>query len=475
MRRVFESRTLLQLILLGFLAVMLPLAVAIIVAIVQSENLANATRGAMVLVQTSTDTSRQLAGRVRDLERSARQYIALNDPEFLSLYRERRREVRALLAVLANVSSSVAITPTLEEVTAAEELLHTAVEYAADENELDEAFGRLRESASELLSVYSLRGQELARQVPERAADLRTLLVLLAAMVIPLSLALAAIFLALASRPLRQLNSGIRALGRGSLQSPIEIHGARDLVELGERLDWLRTRLIALEEQKTLFLRNVSHELKTPLTNIREASVLLLDGPQALDPVEVSTVTRILHDNGLRLQALIEELLRFGAAENSYSQSWSERVDMQQLVAETVHKQSIAARAREIRLRTQLAAVELDGNARQLEIIVDNLLSNAIKFTVPGGEIRISLARHDADVHVDVCDDGPGVASEHKHDIFEWFFRGSPDTDTLVAGTGMGLAIACEYARQHGGSLELLPSSRGAHFRLCIAVGGGEE
>lgn len=510
---------------------MLPLISAIVIAIVQSEALADSSREAMVSVQTSTDISRQLESRVRDLERAARQYIALNDLEILTLYRERRREVQELLAVLRNVNSSTGnIASTLEAIADAERGVQVLVEsrpardstppvtYAVpdgellsrenvpppvprsdampasasrqespaasstnptvisrSENELEQVFERLRESARELLALYSLRGQVLANELPRQTANLRTFIGVLAAMVIPLSLALGAIFLALASRPLRQLDSGVRALGGGDLQSPIEIRGARDLVVLGERLDWLRTRLIALEAQKTRFLRNVSHELKTPLTNIREASGLLLAGPEMLRQEESATVMRILHDNGLRLQALIEELLRFGANEGDSQELRHTPLAMRSLVLETVDRQSIAARARNISLHSELTAVEVSGNYRELETIVDNLLSNAIKFTPQGGEVRLQLSTQDGEVHLDVKDTGPGVAQEHSRAIFDWFFRASPTTKSVLEGTGMGLAIAMEYARKHRGSLELMPSAKGAYFRLSLPVMEGSR
>lgn len=511
MKRFFESLTLLQLILLGFAAVILPLALAISIAIARSEEFAANSRDALVSVQTSTDTSRLLAGRIRDLERSARQFLALEDAQIFTLYQGHRSEVQKLLAVLRAMPEGEANLSALNKIRRAEEKLHAHIvafaahRVAADDREettssspeqtrndasrlplpdpvplastdefpaiptqdLESVFEDLRDHSTALISRYSQRGRELSNELPLQISKLRNSLVLLAVMVIPLSVLLAGVFLVLARRPLRQLDSSIRTLGDGMLTEPIKIGGARDLVELGQRLDWLRTRLSALEGQKMRFLRDVSHELKTPLTNILEASALLLDESSRLGAEDTATITRILHENGLRLQSLIEELLRFGAADGGVD---FQPLAMDELVTETVGRQAIAARARGIDLHTKLNPVRVHGNPRQIDIVVDNLLSNAIKFAPHGGRVDVRLARCGAVAQLDVVDDGPGVPDEDRDSIFAWFFRGDGDGHAIVTGSGMGLAIASEYARLHAGSLRLMPSERGAFFRFSLKV-----
>jgi two-component system sensor histidine kinase GlrK len=97
------------------------------------------------------------------------------------------------------------------------------------------------------------------------AATQRSLFVELAA-AFPLGLAIAALFAFLIARPIRQLDRAIRRLGAGDFGAALDVQGPADLEYLGERLEWLRRRLAAVEEQKARFLRHVSHELKTPLT-----------------------------------------------------------------------------------------------------------------------------------------------------------------------------------------------------------------
>ncbi|MEM1145233.1 MAG: ATP-binding protein [Pseudomonadota bacterium] len=524
MKRILESLTLVQLLLIGFLAVIAPLVVAILIAVVQSDELAVSSRQALVSVQTSTDVSRQLAEQVSELERSARQYAALDDQEILKLYRQHRSEAAELLAVLREVSGNAQTRDALETFAQAESELHSQIEalkapievvanvdypvgsaagiepsddlsldapalrleppvvsspvggtVLINDSELEHAYSQLQGKANNLLTLYSQRGRELARQLPKQAVNLQTYLLSLAAMVIPLSLALALLFIALARRPLRELDAGIRSLGQGSLTGEIRVHGTRDLADLGGTLNWLRKRLRALEEQKTLFLREVSHELKTPLTNIREASELLLDGPNELDDSESATVTRILHDNSLRLQTLIEELLRFGAAAGPYDKKLAAPIELHRLVDEVADVQTIAGLARGVSIDRDLDSMVVYGDPRKIGIIISNLLSNAIKFSPTDARVVIRVRRVDECAQLDVIDEGPGIPPENRDAVFDWFFTGAKNAGQKVRGSGLGLAIAYEYVGQHDGDLCLIETERGAHFRLTLPASQGSQ
>ena len=118
----------------------------------------------------------------------------------------------------------------------------------------------------------------------------------------------------LIARPIAELDAAIRQLGGAEFSRPIAVRGPDDLKTLGERLDWLRRRLVELEAEKNRFLRHLSHELKTPLTALREGAELLHDevgGP--LSPPQRSVVA-IMKDNSIKLQRLIEELLDYQRA-----------------------------------------------------------------------------------------------------------------------------------------------------------------
>jgi two-component system sensor histidine kinase GlrK len=466
-----QPPTLLRLILLGFVIVSLPLVVAIVTAIQQLDGFARDNRRALMAVQQNASTSRALADRVRELERTARQYHALGDSTFMDLYEEHRAEVLLMFAQLSAAQTNDELQLRLAQAEGAETAANRVVGNIgvdATPVQLEAAFAALRDSVSAVVQAHNSRARELGNAMPTQASELRRLLISQAALVIPLSVGLAVLFGALISRPVRQIDRSIRSLGRGALTEPVRVSGTRDLEELGQQLDWLRARLVELEAQKAQFLRNVSHELKTPLTNIREgAELLLADGESDTNP-ERRSIERILRDNSVRLQQMIEELLRYGADGDLSGDEMNESVDVEQIVRGELGKLALTLKARSITLTTALTSVVHTGNAKRLRVIIDNLLSNALKYTPSGGTINVSLKATGGTATLDVRDSGPGIRQQDRPHVFDWFYTGPRPADALLASTGMGLAIAQEFARQHGGHIELIESSSGAHFRLVL-------
>ncbi len=150
----------------------------------------------------------------------------------------------------------------------------------------------------------------------------RQRLFLQSALLVPLTLVVVLAVTFWIGRPLRQIDRAISELGRGTFSHAIEVSGPLDLERLGRQLEWLRQRLLDLAQERNRFLRHMSHELKTPLANIREGTDLLMDGAVGELESGQREVTAILRDNGIKLQRLIENLLSFSAW-NSQSLGWS--------------------------------------------------------------------------------------------------------------------------------------------------------
>ena len=466
-----RSPTLLSYILIGFILVALPLVAAIFTAIARVDRLAHESHDTVMAVQQNTVASRGLVERATSMERSARQYQALNDPSFKNLYDEHRDGARSLLdrlgAQAGNPRMSAAVTRASRSERQVTALLDASLDTIGAE-ELEARLDALRKDTIAVVREQNAISRSMASVMSDKAKSLKRALLMQAILVIPVSAGLMGVLFLVIAPPLRRIGQGIRALGRGALGEPIQIKGARDLEELGQRLEWLRSRLVELEAQKSQFLRNVSHELKTPLTNIREGAELLLEDSEHSTPNDLAVVARIVHSNSIRLQRMIEALLRYGAEGDLNAGQPDEPVRLDQLVMALIERHSLDAAARSVRIEHHLEITPMAGNAKRLQIIVENLLSNAVKYTPPGGLIEVRL-RQGADVfELEVRDTGPGVAEEDRGRVFEWFYAGPRPPGSIVAGSGMGLAIAREYAEQHDGSIELLPTAEGAHFRLTL-------
>ncbi|MEX2333359.1 MAG: ATP-binding protein, partial [Pseudohongiella sp.] len=147
-----------------------------------------------------------------------------------------------------------------------------------------------------------------------------------------------------------------------------------------------------------------------------------------------------------------------------------ETIRLTDMVSDIARTHRASATSADIKIETQLDNVAVNGNKETIRVIVDNLLSNAVKFSPRGGTVSITLARDEEFVHIDIEDDGPGVQEPELDKIFAPFFQGSAQAREHYPSTGLGLAIARDYAEQAGGNLKVIDCKKGqgACFRLSL-------
>jgi two-component system, NtrC family, sensor histidine kinase GlrK len=291
-------------------------------------------------------------------------------------------------------------------------------------------------------------------------------------MIVPSALLLIAGFAYLLARPIRELDDAINRLGEGKLSQRIFVSGPRDIEKLGEQLDWLRQRLISLEDQKTRFFQHVSHELKTPLTALREGSDLLNDEVVGKLNEEQREVTRILKQNSLTLEKLIQDLLTYSQSQSAERIAQKTALDikplqLKDLINEVVDTQKMAIIAKSLTIHRECDKTSMMGDAAKLRVVIDNLLSNAIKYSPIGGTIIIRLGKRDETAILEVLDDGPGISTDEREKIFDPFYRSKTTLETATKGTGLGLAIVRDYVEMHHGTVSSIAST-GARFRVML-------
>ncbi len=290
------------------------------------------------------------------------------------------------------------------------------------------------------------------------------------AALIPGTLILVFVFTSLVARPIRQIDKAIGQLGASGFSKPISIKGPTDLERLGRQLDWLRIRLLELAQEKNKFLRHMSHELKTPLANIREGTELLLDGSVGELAAPQREVTDILRTNGLKLQRLIENLLSFSAWQTKSEELTLSDFPLRAQVISIAKSQRLALRSANIQLELEVADIIVSADQDKIRTVLDNLLSNAIKFTPRDGVITIRSRRDSDSFVLEFGDTGPGIPDEERPRIFEAFFQGRREQGGQVGGTGIGLSVVMECVQAHDGSVALVDSDEfpGAHFKIRI-------
>jgi two-component system sensor histidine kinase GlrK len=338
--------------------------------------------------------------------------------------------------------------------------------------ELAEGYAQLADGAQTMLTASNTLTQNAIERLQETAAQGRETWLWLALATVGIAIALAIFFAVLIARPIRQLDQAIRQMGSADFSQVIEVHGPQDLRYLGQRLEWLRVRLAELEQQQNRFLRHVSHELKTPLTAVREGAELLRDEVGGKLSREQRDIVRIVRENTLSLQKLIEDLLKYHQT-RAFEPATLGPVVLADVVRRVVREHKLAALARAITIETDLMGPIVIGDADRLRTIVDNLVSNAIKYSPRAGVIEVRLTQEAGEARLDVADTGPGIDRDERQRIFESFYQGKAPPGGRVKGSGLGLAIAREYALAHSGGIEVRDrddGQRGACFRLTLPL-----
>lgn len=467
-----------QLALIGFLLATLPLSVALVNTFVQIDRLSAQMQLAVSDSAQAVEASRTIMAQVLNMERSTGQYLVLRDPAVLQRYEDQRGQLGKAVALLESLPSGESLLERLGQLREQEQALYDKLREVAGtpQPQVQDEPPRLAEQHNltrlvrpipfEVTQMVARRSDVITRQMEQ----MQGLLLLQALGLIPLALILAVVFSVLISRPLRRLGAAIHRLGAGEFSTPVRVRGPQDVRDLSEHLDWLRKRLSELDEQKQTFLHHVSHELKTPLTAIREGTELLCDEVVGTLNPEQTEVASILRESGLQLQAQVEALLNFNAALAQEKPQQQETIILDILLPEIIDKHRLAMRARKITVQTDLQVVSLCGEHDQIRTLLDNLLSNAIKYSPDGGKVQLNAWMENDEVRIDVIDGGPGISSEERGQIFEPFFQGQQLAKGHVKGTGLGLAIAQRYARLHRGNIEARDSQTGAHLRVTLPL-----
>ena len=340
--------------------------------------------------------------------------------------------------------------------------------------QLADGYSKLADGAQSLLGATNDLTERAIVQLEDIAAQGRQKWRYLAFATAGIALALAILFAVLIARPIRQLDQAIRQMGTADFTHRIEVNGPQDLRYLGQRLEWLRSRLSDLEEQQNRFLRHVSHELKTPLTAVREGVELLRDNVGGKLAAEQREIVRIVRENTLSLQKLIEDLLSYHQTRAMEPQTLGP-VLLSDVLRRVVKEHKLAALARMIAFEAKLKPAVVVGDAEKIRTIIDNLVSNAIKYSPRSGTIA-SISSDGEFAILDVVDQGHGVDARERQQIFDSFYQGRPPAEGRVKGSGLGLAIAREYAVAHGGQIEVLERGDGrpgARFRLSLPLAAG--
>ena len=456
-----------QSLLAAFLVIAALLGGAAVQALLTLEHVAKQSRAVAHNAVRLTENVQRLAERTVAMERSARQFLVLDDDGLRERYQAAWQEARATQEVIASAMPAEAQTfhDWAIQAEGAWDILNATPRQAALPL-LTPIFSRLH-AANEALAERSQK--EVDRRNDALLADLERRRQLISGLVIGALVVAAGFAFGFGwwlSRPMRRIGAAINRLGANQFDQPIVVRGPVDLKRLGSQLDWLRQRLAALESDKTRFVRHISHELKTPLASIREGVALLQDGVAGELTPDQAEIARILRDSTAALQGQIEDLLRYHATAFEAQRLRCQPVDVKALLLRIAEAQRLQWQAKHLSVSVSGASGRAELDADKLSVALGNLLSNAVRFSPAGSPIRFVVTDGKGRLAIDCIDEGPGVAPEDADHIFDPFYQGRHQPVGARHGSGIGLSIVHEYVRAHGGSVRLMPREGGAHFRI---------
>ena len=471
---VLETLSIKTLTLLGFSLVALPLVFALLYSANQMNQLSNQSKDAIFNAASLTDFNRSLSESLVKMERYASQSIVLTDPELLqSYYIEENTIVETINNHLTSNNDETLKSISqkfLNEVKKIHQLLSSSNTKTLYLTQLQDKFRQLAitnqtmsDRGNTLIFTQAVEVRTSARLV--RQTMLKSLLI------IPLTILIAIFFVIRITKPLKKLIAQIEDLEKGNFEHEIQLNSSPEINEIIDALDVMRTRLHALELQKSSFIRHISHEVKTPLAAIREGTELLYDnsvGPLNVGQEEIVDIIRL---SVSRLQKLIEDLLDFNIVLDSTSLQDSEKLHVPKLINEVIRERQFDIKRKQLNLKIHTENISLFSNHKQLAVILDNLLSNAIKYSPDYGTITFSASIKGEQLSITLSDEGMGLEEDTLNQIFDAFYQGPSPIGDEIKSSGLGLTIVKELLMRINGKIEVqskvsFPS--GTSFKLVL-------
>jgi len=242
------------------------------------------------------------------------------------------------------------------------------------------------------------------------------------------------IFLKNQTRPIINLAIASEKFGRGETVEDFRPSGALEIRQAGYEFDKMRKRIIRHLNQRSEMLSGISHDLRTPLTRMKLQLAFIKD----------KEISKKLSDDITEMEKMLNEYLQFASLR---SVETTETFDISELIKNTVQKYE------EIEIITDIQErVFLDGRRNLIQRCLNNLIDNSIKYSK---NILISLKKSTNSITITIDDDGPGIPEKERENVFKPFYKIDKSRGDSKSSVGLGLSIASDIIRSHGGSINL--------------------
>ncbi len=256
------------------------------------------------------------------------------------------------------------------------------------------------------------------------------------------------IFLRNQIRPIIHLSQAAEKFGKGQFDSDFKVSGALEIRQASYEFERMKRRILKHISQRTAMLSGISHDLKTPLTRLK-LQIELLNKNQKLNS---------LKEEIIEMEKMINEYLDF--ASNQYSQP-VEKFNIIQLIQNLIDKSF----KKNIKIKSPKNLVFL-GRKNLIRRCIANIINNSQKYAE---NILITCKKIKKTVQINIDDDGPGIADEHKEKVFRPFYRIDKSRSLKETNVGLGLSIVEDIVNSHGGTVKLLNNPKGKGLRVSLS------
>lgn len=272
-----------------------------------------------------------------------------------------------------------------------------------------------------------------------------------------------------AMRPVEQMTADAEAIGAGQLNDRVAVPpGGDEIRQLAVTLNAMLARIEHGVMDKHRLIADASHELRTPLAVMRAELDVSLRG-DALPPA-AKEVLESAREEVDRMSRTVDNLLTMAAADEGRLELLTTRLDLLAAADGAARPLRLLAAAKEVSLVVAGEPLPAQADPQRLHLALTNIIENAIKFSPPGGTVRVTTWREDAEVGVRVDDEGPGVPPADREHLFDRYYRVDDSLSHNHGGSGLGLAIARDVAGAHGGRLWVDSAKDGTGSSFALAL-----
>lgn len=286
-----------------------------------------------------------------------------------------------------------------------------------------------------------------------------------------LTIALSIVFIIISTKylvkPISHLTTATHDLASGNFDVQLDIDREDEIGKLANSFSHMAKQLEQTEDIRKEFISNVSHDIQSPLSNIKGYTNLL--EKDDISSTQKTQYIQVINGEIDRLSSLTQQLLLLTSLDQTNNLVHPENIDISHVLKELMHQYQWAIGEKGIMLSYNLPEIEIEGDPVLLNNVFSNLLTNAMKYNREGGRIDISIEELPNDVIIKISDTGIGMSKEQQQRIFDRFYRVDTSRNQSIQGTGLGLSIVKSIVAMHHGKISVdSTEKKGTTFTLIL-------